>query len=121
MYAEGMVRKDLAKHFDVHMDTISTWAQRDDVRAMVARIVTDRTNRVLRRVDSRIEGILGAKADDLSLEELLKIRKEFLPDRRDINVNVNKEGALEELWERVADNPEAAAALLGLDDEQEED
>lgn len=114
MHADGNTRKAIASKFDVHYDTVSSWLQREDVKAQVDKILRDRTHRILRSVDTRIETMIQ-NIDKLSLDELLKVRKEFLPDRKEIKLNVSKEDALSELWERVAEDPEAAQAILGLD------
>lgn len=114
LHANGAVRKVIAEEFDVQPNTVSAWLQREDIKALVDRVLRDRTHRILRSVDTRIETMLQ-NINKLSLEELLKVRKEFLPDRKEIKLNVSKEDALSELWERVAEDPEAAQAILGLD------
>jgi len=113
LHANGATRAVIAEEFGVAPDTVGAWLQREDIKALVDKILRDRTHRILRQVDTRIEGILQ-HVEKLKLEDLLKIRKEFLPDRKEIHLNVSKEDALSELWERVAEDPEAAARILGL-------
>lgn len=117
MHADGAPRAEIAEHFDVHVDTVGSWLQRGDIKALVDRILRDRTARILRKVDTKIEGILQ-HIEKLSLDDLLKIRKEFLPDRKEIIVGqMSREDLVAQLWERAAENPDAAAALFGDADE----
>lgn len=121
IHANGGTRADIVAEFGVHESTVTTWLQREDVKAEVDRIIRDRTHRILRKVDTRIEVEL-ANVDKMKLEDLLKVRKEFLPDRKEIKLNVSQEDALAELFTAAADDPEAAAKILGLDlpdDEQD--
>jgi transposase len=115
LHADGNPRAVIAEEFEVHVETVSSWLQREDIKAEVDKILRDRTHRILRKVDTQIETLL-ARIEKLTLKELLDIRKEFLPDRKEISLNVNKTSVLEELWAAAAENPEAAAALLGHGD-----
>lgn len=119
MHANGETRAVIAEQYDVHVDTVGSWLRNPEVKALVDKILRDRTTRVLRKVDTRIEGVLQ-HIEKLTLDDLLKIRKEFLPDRKEIVVgSMNKEDMIAELFGRAADNPDAAALLFGLNDEPE--
>lgn len=114
MYAAGATRAEIAEEFGgVDKSTVSAWLHREDVKALVDRKIRERTNRILRQTDSRIESALQ-DAENMSLEELLKVRKEFLPDRKEIKLTVNEDEALAELWKAAAEDPEAAQRILGL-------
>lgn len=83
MYAAGESRPDLAAFFGVHPDSITRWSKRADVQALVAEFNRQRSNRILRRIDSLIEKRIE-NADNLDLKDLLAIRKEMVPQRMEI-------------------------------------
>lgn len=76
LYVEGKTRREMADHFNVHVDTITDWTQDIRVKAHAAKMSQERVNRITRRIDATIEGRLQ-EADKLDTETLLKIRKEF--------------------------------------------
>lgn len=111
LYADGQTREQIAQVFNVHLDTVTTWAHRADVQALISKYTEERANRVLRKVDKSIEGRL-AQVDDMDVETLLKIRKEFVPDRSETTIRVDQAGAIEDLVEQLTADPSLAAALL---------
>jgi transposase len=111
LYADGQKREEIAKVFNVHPDTITTWVQRADVQAMISKYTEERANRILRKTDKSIEGRLE-HVDKMDIETLLKVRKEFVPDRSETTIKVDQAGAVEDLVEKLAKDPDLAAALL---------
>lgn len=115
-YSKGMSQQDIAdfltdNDFGVVKDrgTIRSWLQRPDVQGLIQKKITERANRILRHTDSKIEGFLTG-ADKISLENLLKIRREFAG----LGIRVNEgdaAGALAELMALAHENPEAAEVL----------
>lgn len=112
LLSRGETRENIAEVFGVHKDTITEWRKRADVQALVSKFVEERSNRILSKVDNKLEGILS-QVDKLSLEDLLKIRREFAAAKSETTIRVDSAGALEDLMEQVAADPALAAALLG--------
>jgi transposase len=110
LYADGKTRKEIAAHFDVHPDTVTTWLQREEVQGLISRFIRERTNRVLRHTDSRIEGYLHAEKD-IDIDTLLKIRKEFHSDGQVESTADKTAEQVAELMKELRADPEKAKRL----------
>lgn len=113
-YVSGMSREDMADELDCHRDTIPKWVSDPRVQAEASKLTLERINRISRRVDSVIEGRM-ARAEQMTVKELLEIRKEYLSR----SMKLNSEGAAtaettNELAEAMDQNPDLAAALRAL-------
>jgi transposase-like protein len=77
MLADGLSRREIANRLGVKDPmTISRWRKDPRVTGILTGLINDRVREVTRKVDSKIAGIL--EKDDLTIQELLAIRKEFL-------------------------------------------
>lgn len=113
LWASGLTRQEIcdALEIDVHPDTISRWVKREDVKAAAARVIRDRATRVLRKVDQSIEARLE-NLDDMDMETLLKVRKEFSGERVEISVERSGGDVVAALWGAADSNPEVAGQLV---------
>ena len=86
LYANGASRAEMADTFGVHEDTITRWTRRPDVQAIVSQLRQHRANRILRKVETRIEGLLENEETmkKMDLKDLLAIKKEFTPQRVEV-------------------------------------
>lgn len=77
-FAAGTTRKDMCEMFGrSDPDTITRWRRDPRVATRLRKIVEERVLSVTRRVDGIIEQKLTQAADELTIQELLAIRKEF--------------------------------------------
>lgn len=116
-FAAGMSRQEMCDELDVaDKDTITRWRRDARVKAKVMKLIQDRAIQISRKIDSVIEGRL-AHTDDMSIEELIKIRKEYggaSVQRRE----VADDATVHEALEALEDNPELVEEiekLLGKD------
>lgn len=95
--------------------TIIRWRQDAEVEEKVARMNRERAARVVRRTDAVIMQRLDELAKEMDIDELLKIRKQFLPtvdalgepgEKRD------KAGIVKELFQKASDDPDFAKQLV---------
>lgn len=111
-YVNGMSRDDMAAEFSVHPDTITIWCRDPRVQAPAARIAQDRVTRILRKIDAEMEGRL-AHLDKMDIEQILKVRKEYLGNAIKIDLGSAGQAAetINEVAAAVQDRPELAVAL----------
>lgn len=123
MYVSGATRQEMADEFNVKdLHTVTRWTKDPRVRAHAQRLIADRELQISRKVDSQIEAKLR-NAKDMSIRELLEIRKSYLPQdarttgKPDKDLNAEAEKALEA-------NPDLAkemeALLIGRSQPDEE-
>lgn len=110
LLAEGCSHRQIAEVFDVNQRTISDWRRRGDVQAVMAKKITERASRILRHTDSRVEKHLEQNPK-ISLDQLLRIRREFAGSTVTVKESVDKSGALTELMQQLHENPDLAAAF----------
>jgi transposase len=114
-YVSGMNRDEMAEHLECHKDSIAVWIKDPRVTAHASRFTLERIQRITRRIDSEVEGRL-AHVSNWKLEDLLKVRKEYL--ERSLKVaEASAAGTAEtteELAEAMDQSPDLAAALRQL-------
>jgi transposase len=114
----GYNRKALAEHFGVHRDTISTWTQRPDVQALITSLGRQRTDRLIHRVDAELEARLE-KVRGMDLDDIIKIRKEIVPQRIEVADKTEDAKALqelmEEMWGKAEDESESEPDSVRVD------
>lgn len=82
LFASGMGRESMLAElqeagYDVRdKDTITRWRRDPRIKALVQKIIEDRTLQISRKIDAIIEGRLS-QAKDLPIKDLIAIRKEY--------------------------------------------
>jgi hypothetical protein len=127
VYAEGASREELATAFGIHKDTVTRWTKRPDVQAIVTELRQQKANRILRKVDSRIEGILENEETlkNLDLKDLLAIKKEYTPQRIEVGGAGDFDRTAAELgaWEALdsGETPPELPEIIESTAEEDED
>src|SRR4051812_41036406 len=108
-YIGGMSRDDMAAEFEVHPDTMTIWCRDPRVQMHAARFAQERVNRILSKVDSEMHARLQ-HVSKLDIEQLLKIRKEYLDRALKIDLGAASQTAetINEVAAAVQDKPELA-------------
>ena len=100
-FATGCTRDDMCEMFGVtDPGTITRWRKDIRVKAEVRKIIDERILRISSKTDSVIEGRLQQAANEMSVDELIKIRKEFGGSalaRRDVDADAATASAMEAL------------------------
>ncbi len=113
-FAEGCTRDDMCEMFGVSdPGTITRWRKDVRVKAEVRKVIDERILRISARTDHVIEGRLAEHANEMNIDELIKIRKEFGGSalaRRDVDADAATQGAMEALEE----NPELLEQITKL-------
>lgn len=112
-YADGRSRQQIADAIgdNCHKDTVTEYLKDDEIQAMIDRLSRERINRVTRKIDAALESRLE-HVDKIDTETLLKIRKEMLPERIEIDDKTDRSTLVEELWGAADQDPELAQRLL---------
>lgn len=101
--------------------TIVRWRQDEEIKQKVAVMQRDRVTRIVRRVDAQIMQRLDERAEELDIDELIKIRKALVP-----NVDAftdekqDKKGILESLFSKAHDDPDFAKSLQNAFEAQQD-
>lgn len=92
MFATGASRAEMCTIFNVKdKDTITKWRRDPRVKAIIWKLTEDRILQVTRKVDAVITNRLE-KAENMTVQELLAIRKEFLGGSlRDKTQNIDED------------------------------
>lgn len=113
-YVDGMNRQEMADEFNVSPGTITTWTKDPRIVTRAAKLTQDRVLRITRKIDNEIDQRLE-EVDEMDIELMLKIRKEFLskalvmPEEKTDTASATNDiqGAMEE-------DPELAKALVEM-------
>lgn len=110
--ADGVSQTEIAKALGVKdRGTVAEWQKRPEIQARVSEILRNRCNTITRHTTRRIEGLLNS-GKEISLENILKIHREFAGSTLNINHSDADAGkAMEELMMAVHDDPALAAAV----------
>lgn len=77
-FAAGMTREKMCEELGVADPmTITRYRKDPRVKAVVQKLIEDRAIRISAKVDSKIEYKLQDRDGDLTVDELIKIRKEY--------------------------------------------
>lgn len=115
-WVQGATREELAHIFGVSPNslyTITLWSRDPRVKAIAATIAQDRMLNIVRKTDSSLQARLR-NADELSVRELLDIRKEFAPRTAKAGETGGHPATETETTEALEDNPELADELERL-------
>ena len=118
LLAEGLSRQQVIERLEkaglAHVEdpmTITRWKRDPRVKGHLTKIINERVQEVTRKVDSKIAAILDR--DDLTVQELILIRKEFLGGAlRDQTQQVDDQTVQEAM--RAAEDPEFQTKLAAL-------
>jgi hypothetical protein len=106
-FASGASRADMCDLFGVKdPDTITRWRRDPRVKAYALKIIEDRVLQVTRKVD----GVIAARleqAEDMTVQELIMIRKEFLGGALRAQTEKADEATISEMQEFLESNPDA--------------
>lgn len=121
LYANGANNQEIANainsifpELNVHKDTIIEYRRHPSVLAKIRRLIEERTTRITRKVDSKIEERLKA-ADKMDVKTLLEIRKTIAGDKHVIDDKRPEDGqrsAVEELFDAAQEDPEMAERIM---------
>lgn len=113
-FVDGNSRQDMCDMFGVKdPDTITRWRRDPRVKSYALKLIEDRVLQVTRKVDGVIAERLE-RASELTITELLAIRKEFLGGALRAQTEKADENTVNEAYEWLERNPEAADALEAL-------
>jgi transposase-like protein len=111
-FNDGQTRAQMAATFGVAPSTISVWKRDPRVNAVIKRLQEERIFEITRKVDGRIHALL--QQEDLSLKDLLAIRKEFVGGAMRQSMEKADEETVAQAVEALEDNPNLAADLEKL-------
>ena len=114
-FVAGMTRPEMAELFNVSEDTITRWRRDPRIKPHVFKLIEDRVLTVTRKTDSEIEKRLGSP-DQLTIKELLEIRKEFLAGTLRQKMEAIDDETMSEAMELLEKAPELAEQLVSLMD-----
>jgi hypothetical protein len=104
-FSIGMSREDMCDTFGVSdPGTITRWRKDARVKAAVRKIVNDRILRISSKTDHVIEGRL-AQATDMTIDELIKIRKEYGGSAL-ARTDASDDAIINEAMEALEENPQ---------------
>lgn len=110
-FAAGCSRQEMCDMFGMKdKDTITRWRRDPRVKAHALRIIEDRVLQVTRKVDGVIAERLE-HAEEMTVQELLLIRKEFLGGALRAQTEKADEAAIQEAQEFLEANPNAMEEL----------
>lgn len=111
-FNDGQTRAQMAATFGVAPSTISVWKRDPRVNAVIKKLQEERIFEITRKVDGRIHSLL--QQEDLSLKDLLAIRKEFVGGAMRQSMEKADEETVAQAVEALEDNPNLAAELEKL-------
>lgn len=113
-FAAGASRQQMCEMFNVSDPaTITRWRRDPRVKAMALKIIEDRVLQVTRKVDGVIAERLE-HTEDMSIKELLLIRKEFLGGALRSQTEKADEDVILQMMEAMEANPNIEEQLQAL-------
>jgi hypothetical protein len=110
-FVSGLSRQEMCDLFAVKdRDTITRWRRDPRVKAHALKLIEDRVLQVTRRVDSIISQRLE-EAENLTMAELVMVRKEFLGGSLRARTENADADAINDGAAWLEENPEAADRL----------
>lgn len=114
LFVAGCTRQEVADAMGVKdLDTITRWRRDPRVKTIASRLIEDRVLEVHRKVDSVIAQRLQ-DAENLTVKELLDIRKEFVGGKFRREVEGADEDTVSEAMEAIENNPNFVEELAEL-------
>ncbi len=113
-FANGLSRVEMCDIFNVKdPDTITRWRRDPRVKGPALKIIEDRVLQITRKVDGVIAERLQ-NANQMTIQELLAVRKEFLGGALRLQTERADESTVAEAQSFLEDNPDAADQLEEL-------
>lgn len=123
LWADGLSNKAIAEAVEKEFaeidsvpvkNTIINWRHDETVTNKIHAIMRERISRIVRRTDSVLAARLE-NADDLTIDEVIKIRKEIAPARDvlDDAERTDPADAASDLFGAAIDDPELARKIAG--------
>lgn len=110
-FVDGLSRKQMCEMFGVRdPHTITAWRRDPRVKVIAHKMIEDRILQITRKVDGKIAYIL--ERDDLTVTELLAIRKEFLGGALRGQTEKADAETIGEAQDWIMDNPDLVDTLL---------
>lgn len=109
------VHREFSEIEDVPVkNTIINWRHDEQVKNKIHALMRERISRIVRRTDSELANRLE-NASELTVEEIIKIRKEIAPARDvlDDSERVDPADAADDLFGAAIDDPELARKIAG--------
>lgn len=105
MFVAGCTRPEIAEVMGItDLDTVTRWRRDPRVKAIAFKLIEDRVLEVTRKVDSVIAQRLQ-EAENLTMKELLEVRKEFLGGKLRERTENADEGTMAEAMELLENDP----------------
>jgi len=101
---------DLLQH-GTHKDSVTDYKKHPAVQAKAERLTKERFLQITGKIDSALLARLE-HVDKMDTEELLKIRKEILPERIEVTNKTDKASIIAELFDLLDKDPEKAAEVM---------
>jgi hypothetical protein len=95
------------------LGTITKWRRDPRVQVIAKKLIQDRVLEITRKVDSQM-AIRLADPGELTVRELIDIRKEYMGDKLRQQTDEIDENTVNEALSFLDENPEAAAAVRKL-------
>jgi hypothetical protein len=113
-FAAGVSRNQMCELFGVKdPNTITRWRRDPRVKAPALKIIEDRVLQVTRKVDGVIASRLE-KAEGMTIQELLAVRKEFLGGALRAQTEKADDATVAEAQDWLEANPDAADKLEAI-------
>lgn len=113
-FVDGLSREAMCEMFGVRdRSTISRWRRDPRIKGHAMKMVEDRVMQITRKVDAKIEGILN-NTQNLTVTELLAIRKEFLGGALRTQTEKADEDTMHEATAAIEANPNLVEELEAL-------
>lgn len=115
LYVRGVPMAEISDELNIPVDTLRIYIKDPRVQAHARQIAVERVQRISRKIDGEIEARM-AHIENWSLDEILKVRKEYLD--RPLKVGAGEDLDLSkienELSEAMDQKPDLAEALKQL-------
>lgn len=113
-FVDGSSRREMCELFGIKdPDTITRWRRDPRVKVYAMKLIEDRVLQVTRKVDSVLANRLE-KAEDMTIQELLMIRKEFLGGALRARTENVDESTIIEMQDLLEKSPDAADQIERL-------
>lgn len=114
LFVEGRSREEMKEECGVSVSTITLWRRDTRVKAQAKKLIEERLSRVVNRLDAVLEWRVMKASDDLTVDELIKIRRELFGGKFRQEIEGNDEGTVGEAMNAIEEDPELVTKLQEL-------